>query len=84
MSSGVLLQLAAYGDQNIFLSGNPEISLFKSVYKRHTYFSMNDVEHQFEGEINLGETRKIIINKAGDLMSEMYLNIFIEFCIIIC
>ena len=35
MSSGVLLQLAAYGDQNIYLSGNPEISLFKSVLKSY-------------------------------------------------
>ena len=78
MSSGVLLQLAAYGSQNINLTGNPEISLFKTVYKRHTLFSMNDIEHTFIGDANLGQSQKVIINKVGDLLSDMYLNLKVQ------
>jgi len=78
MSSGVLLQLAAYGKQNINLTGNPEISLFKTVYKRHTLFSMNDIEHTFTGDVTLGQSQKVIINKVGDLLSDMYLNLRVQ------
>jgi hypothetical protein len=45
--SGALLQLAALGTQDVYLSGNPDITLFKSVYKKYTHFSMETLETSF-------------------------------------
>ncbi len=42
--SGGLLQLVAYGSQDIYLSGNPQITFFKVVYRRHTNFAMESIE----------------------------------------
>ena len=44
---GGLMQLVAYGAQDVYLTGNPEITFFKSVYKRHTNFSIEAVEVAF-------------------------------------
>ena len=75
MSSGVVLQLAAYGNNDVYISGNPEISLFKNVFKRHTYYGMHDIVNPFSGDPALGQLHKVIINKSGDLLSNMYLNL---------
>ena len=49
---GGLMQLVAYGAQDIYLTGNPQITFFKVVYRRHTNFSMECIEQVFNG--NLG------------------------------
>ena len=49
---GSFLQLAALGSQDVYLSGNPEVTLFKSVYKRYTHFSMETEQVNFDG-VNL-------------------------------
>ena len=46
---GGLMQLIATGAQDIFLTGNPDISFFKVVYRRHTNFSIDSVEQLFDG-----------------------------------
>ena len=46
---GGLIQLAAYGAEDLYLTGNPQITFFKMVYKRHTNFAMENIEQQFEG-----------------------------------
>ena len=43
MPSGATLQLVSYGAQDMYLTGNPQITYFKMVYRRHTNFSMEDV-----------------------------------------
>ena len=40
---GGLMQLVAYGAQDIYLTGNPQITFFKVVYRRHTNFSMEEI-----------------------------------------
>ena len=44
MSTGAVLQLAAYGSQDLYLTGNPQVTHFKAVIRRHTNFAMETVE----------------------------------------
>ena len=46
---GGLMQLVAYGAQDIYLTGNPQITFLKVVYRRHTNFSMEAIEQTFNG-----------------------------------
>ena len=48
---GGLMQLVAYGAQDIYLTGNPQITFFKVVYRRHTNFSMESIKQTFDGEL---------------------------------
>ena len=65
---GGLLQLVAYGAQDIYLSGNPQITFFKVVYRRHTNFSMESIEQTFNGSANFNSkvTCPISRNRAAD------------------
>ena len=47
--SGALLQLAALGSQDVYLTGSPEITLFKSMYHRYTHFAIETVQVAFDG-----------------------------------
>ena len=58
---GGLLQLVAYGAQDIYLTGNPQITFFKVVYRRHTNFSIECKEQVFNGEIKFGIIHKYTI-----------------------
>ena len=51
---GGLLQLVAYGAQDVYLTGNPQITFFKTIYKRHTNFSHESVQQIFDGVCNFG------------------------------
>ena len=52
---GGLMQLVAYGAQDIYLTGNPQITFFKVVYRRHTNFSMESIEQTFNGSADFGK-----------------------------
>lgn len=54
---GGLLQIAAYGAQDVYLTGDPQITFFKVVYRRHTNFSMEAIAQQFSGTVNFGKKR---------------------------
>jgi hypothetical protein len=67
---GGLIQLTTYTAQDIFLTGNPQITFFKSVYRKHTNFAIETVELPFEGaNLAFGETLICRVDKLGDLMS---------------
>lgn len=72
---GGIIQIASYGSQDIFLTGNPQITFFKVVYRRHTNFSIETIEEQFTGIINFGEKIYCPLSKTGDLCHRMYLKI---------
>ena len=59
---GGLMQLVAYGAQDIYLTGNPQITFFKVVYRRHTNFSMECILQSFSGSVTNGESN-ITVNK---------------------
>lgn len=72
---GALLQLAAYGVQDIYLTGNPQITFFVMVYKRHTNFAIECKEQLFTGEPDFGKRFYCNIQRIGDLIGEIYLNV---------
>jgi hypothetical protein len=70
---GGLMQLVAYGAQDIYLTGNPQITFFKVVYRRHTNFSMEAIEQTLSGTVSLGNTVTATISRNGDLVGRMYI-----------
>ena len=70
---GGLMQLVAYGAQDIYLTGNPQITFFKVVYRRHTNFSMEAIEQTFNGTTDFGGSATATISRNGDLVHRMYL-----------
>ena len=70
---GGLLQLVAYGAQDVYLTGNPQITFFKVVYRRHTNFSMESIEQTFNGTADFGRRVTCQISRNGDLIHRMYL-----------
>ena len=71
--TGGLMQISNYGSQDIFLTGNPKFSFYKQVYRQHTNFSIETIEHGFLDSIDFGGESVAVINKLGDLMSRIYL-----------
>ena len=70
---GGLLQLVAYGAQDVYLTGNPQITFFKVVYRRHTNFAMESIEQTFNGSVGFGRRVTCQISRNGDLIHRMYL-----------
>lgn len=73
--SGGLLQLVAYGSQDVYLSGNPEITFFKVVYRRHTNFAIESIEQTFNGTVDFGRRVSATLSRNGDLIHKMYLEL---------
>ena len=68
------MQLVAYGAQDVYLTGNPQITFFKVVYRRHTNFAVEAIEQTFNGQTNFGSTASCQITRNGDLVTKMYLH----------
>lgn len=71
--TGGLLQIVAKSVEDIFLTGNPEITLFKMVYKRHSNFSKEDKYIKFNTPVRFGKKASCIIKNLGDLLSNLHL-----------
>jgi len=67
------MQLVAYGAQDIYLTGNPQITFFKVVYRRHTNFAMECIEQTMSGTAAFGSEVSVTISRNGDLVNRMYL-----------
>jgi hypothetical protein len=72
---GGLIQIASYGIHDIFLIGNPQITFFKTVYRRYTNYSMEYLEEQLIGQHNFGGYLTSNLSKSGDLLHKLYLKI---------
>ena len=72
---GGLMQLVAYGAQDVYLTGDPQITYFKVVYRRHTNFSMECIEQTFNGTPAKGSKVSCTISRNGDLIGAMHLAI---------
>jgi hypothetical protein len=70
---GGLLQLVAYGAQDVYLTGNPQITFFKVVYRRHTNFAIEAIQQTFNGTPNFGNRVTCQISRNGDLIHRVYL-----------
>ena len=72
---GGLMQLVAYGAQDIYLTGNPQITFFKVVYRRHTNFAMEAIPQTFDGSAGYGKRVSCTIPRNGDLVGRCYLRV---------
>lgn len=88
MGCGTLLQIVAYGSQDIYLTGNPQITYFKAVYKRYTNFTIESIQQTFTGNLELPKGNSqttntksssckysAVIDRVGDLLHDMHLEV---------
>jgi hypothetical protein len=73
--AGGLMQLVAYGAQDVYLTANPEITFWKVQYRRHTNFAMEAIEQTFNGQANFGRRVQCTISRNGDLAYRTYLQV---------
>ena len=69
---GGLLQLVAYGAQDVYLTGNPQITFFKVVYRRHTNFAIEAIQQTPSGRNTFGSRVTYQITRNGDLIHRLY------------
>jgi hypothetical protein len=69
---GGLLQLVAYGAQDVYLTGNPQITFFKVVYRRHTNFAIEAIQQTATGSSTFGSRASFQITRNGDLIHRVY------------
>jgi hypothetical protein len=70
---GGLIQLVAYGVQDLYLTGDPQITFFKVIYRRHTNFSVESVIQNFSDPADFGKTVACTLSRAGDLVEKIFL-----------
>ena len=72
---GGLMQLVAYGAQDVYLTGNPQITFWKVTYRRYTNFSIESIEQTFNGQADFGRRVQCTISRNGDLCYRTYLQV---------
>jgi hypothetical protein len=72
---GGLLQLVARGKQDVFLTGNPQITWFKMVYRRYTNFAIESMPMYFDGDPDFGKRLSCLIPRRGDLLGPIFLEV---------
>ena len=70
--AGGLMQLVAYGAQDVYLTGNPKVTFFQAVYKRHTNFAMENIEQTVNGTAASSGRVSVTVARNGDLIGDMY------------
>ena len=61
------MQLVAYGAQDVYLTGNPQITFWKVTYRRYTNFAIESIEQTFNGQADFGRRVTCTISRNGDL-----------------
>ena len=72
---GGLMQLVSYGAQDVYISGNPQITFWKILYKRHTNFAVESIEVTFNGQADFNRRVTAVINRNADLMYKTYVQV---------
>ena len=75
--TGGLIQLVAVGVQDIYLIGNPQITFFKTVYKKYTNFAMESIQQPIDGRTDFGQQIEITIQRKGDLIKDIIFEILL-------
>ena len=73
--TGALVQVVAQGAQDPAITGNPQITFFKGVYRRHTNFAMEEIQQDFNGSVNFGGRATATISRNGDLIADCVLQV---------
>ena len=69
------MQLVAYGAQDVYLTGQPKVTFFQAVYKRHTNFAMENIIQTVNGSVSSGNRVSVTIARNGDLVGNMYVSL---------
>lgn len=75
--AGGIIQIVTYGAQDLYLTGTPQITFFKIVYRRYTNFSIESVKVEFDDPVGFGRTSMLTVPKVGDLIHKTYLEIIL-------
>ena len=67
------MQLVAYGAQDIYLTGQPQITFFKSVYRRHTNFATESILQTINGSPGAGNRVTVTVSRNGDLLKNLWI-----------
>jgi hypothetical protein len=78
VAGGIIQLITSHNEHNLYLTENPQISFFKTVYKRHTNFSFEIIDEVFDTSPDFGKHSRLTIPKSGDLLSNMTLHIKID------
>lgn len=76
---GGLLQLVAMGKQDVFLTGNPQITWFKMVYRRYTNFALESQQIYFDGDPDFGKRLTAVVPRRGDLLGPITMEIVLPY-----
>jgi len=69
------MQLVAYGAQDVYLTGQPKVTFFQAVYKRHTNFAMEAIQQTLNGSVGNGNRVSVTIARNGDLVGDMWVTL---------
>lgn len=75
---GAILQLASYGAQDIYLTGNPQVTFFKTVYRRYTSFALESILLTQNYNVKMGSSFTFDIDRQGDLLSSIFFHIQLD------
>jgi hypothetical protein len=75
--AGGLMQLVAYGAQDVYLTGNPKVTFFQAIYKRHTNFALENIQQTVNGSAGSSSRISVTIARNGDLIGEMYMKLIL-------
>lgn len=78
--AGGLMQLVAYGAQDVYLTGNPKVTFFQAVYKRHTNFAMECIQQTVNGSASSNGRVSVTVARNGDLIGEMFIQLQSNVC----
>ena len=78
---GGLLQLVAYGAQDAYICGNPQITFWKGLYKRHTNFAMEPFRINMTGQANWGVKHSATVGRHADLLYSTYLEVILPYSV---
>ena len=67
------MQLVAYGAQDVYLTGNPKVTFFQAVYKRHTNFAMETIQQTINGSPGNSARLSVVVARNGDLLGDMFI-----------
>jgi hypothetical protein len=79
LGRGALVQLVSFGSEDLIILGDPQITFFKNVYKRHTDFSIESIQILFTDIPGFNTNNTVIIRRQGDLISKLYLEVTLPY-----
>ena len=75
MTGGLIQLVSSSGEQDMYIIGDPQISFFKTVYRRHTNFAIETVDEIFDSGLDFGRLVRFAIPRKADLLSNITLYI---------